>query len=175
MEEGLINKVAQSGLITFNLESYYLEGDRHFLDIKGVLFMEMVLKEKDFRDWVKNHNWEQYAKKHVAVGCSVDAIVPTWAYMLIASKLSGRVETLHFGTLESLEKELWKSQLDRIDFTPYQDGKIVVKGCSNIDINAYAYVYVTEKLVKVAQSVMYGEPCSTVPVFKKKKTGTETT
>jgi hypothetical protein len=172
MEEILINKVAQSGLITFNLEHYFPEGERKFIDIKEVLFMGLVLKEKDFRQWVKDHDWESYKNSHVAIGCTADAIIPTWAFMLMGSKLSGVAQTVHFGDLESLENQLWCQKLMTIDFNQYQDAKIVVKGCSNKEVGPYPYVFVTEKLVAVAQSVMFGEPCSTVPVFKKKKNDT---
>jgi len=169
MEDSLVNKVAQSGLITFNLENYFPEGTRTFLDIKDTLFMGMVLKEKDFRSWIKEHDWNHYSAQHVAIGCSVDAIIPTWAYMLIASKLSGIATTIHFGDLESLEKELWLKMLAPIDFNQFEDAKMVIKGCSDKEVSPFAYVYVTERLVSVAQSVMFGEPCSTVPVYKRKK------
>jgi hypothetical protein len=169
MEDSLINKVAQSGLVTLNLELYFPEGDRVFLDIKDTLFMGMVLKEKDFRTWIKEHNWAQYESKHVAVGCSIDAIIPTWAYMLIGSKLSGVALSVHFGNLLSLENELWFKSLQSIDFSQFEDAKMVIKGCSDKEVSPYAYVYVTEKLVDIAQSVMFGEPCSTVPVYKRKK------
>lgn len=168
MEETLINKVAQSGLITLNLEQYYPEGDRVFLDIKNTLFMGMVLKEKDFRAWIKEHDWTQYSDKHVAIGCSVDAIIPTWAYMLVGSKLTGIAGTIHYGSLDTLENELWLHSLSTIDLNLYKDAKMVVKGCSDKEVSPFAYVWITEKLVKIAQSVMFGEPCSTVPVYKRK-------
>ncbi len=173
MENSLVNKVAQSGLITLNLEHYYPQGTRVFLDIKETLFMGMVLKEKDFRAWIKDHDWSSYADQHIAIGCSVDAIIPTWAYMLISSKLSGIAKTIYFGDLAGLENKIWEEQLKTIDFSAYQDAKMVIKGCSDIEVPAYAYVYVTEKLVHTAQSIMYGEPCSTVPVYKRKKQVTE--
>lgn len=169
MDESLVNKVAQSGLVTLNLELYYPEGDRQYLDIKDTLFMGMVLKEKDFRAWLKAYNWNSHQNSHVAVGCSVDAIVPTWAYMLIASKLSGVAATVHYGNLDSLEQELWKIALSKIDFEKYRDARIVVKGCSDKEVSPYAYVYVTQKLTPFVQSIMFGEPCSTVPVYKAKK------
>jgi hypothetical protein len=131
--------------------------------------IQSVLKEKDFRAWLKEHDWSIYQNNHVAIGCSVDAIIPTWAYMLIASKLSGIATTVHYGDLDSLDRELWNAALGRIDFTQYQEAKIVVKGCSDKEVSPYAYVYVTEKLTPLVQSIMFGEPCSTVPVYKKKK------
>jgi len=168
MEETLINKVAQSGLITLNLEQYYPEGERIFLDIQSTLFMGMVLKEKDFRAWIKEHDWSQYENKHVAIGCSVDAIIPTWAYMLVGSKLTGIASTIHYGSLDTLENELWLNSLNTIDLIQYENAKMVVKGCSEKEVSPFAYVWITEKLVKIAQSVMFGEPCSTVPVYKRK-------
>ena len=169
MKDSLVNKVALSGLVTFNLENYYPEGSRTFLDIKDTLFMGMVLKEKDFRNWIKEHDWNVYLSHHVAIGCSVDAIIPTWAYMLIASKLKDIATTVHFGNLNSLENELWLKALSDIDFNQFTDAKMVIKGCSDKEVSPFAYVYVTERLVGVAQSVMFGEPCSTVPVYKRKK------
>ncbi len=169
MEDSLVNKVAQSGLITLNLEHYYPQGDRVFLDIKDTLFMGMVLKEKDFRAWIKEQDWQAYSGKHVAIGCSADAIIPTWAYMLISSNLSGLAKTVYFGDLAGLENKIWEDRLSQIAFSEFRDAKMVIKGCSDIEVPAYAYVFVTEKLVNLAQSIMYGEPCSTVPVYKRKK------
>ncbi len=169
METEFVNKVANSGLITINLENYFPEGDRVLLDIKDQLFMGMVLKEKDFRQFIKEHNWEQYLDKFVAVTCSVDAIIPTWAYMLVASKLSGVAKKVVFGTLQTLETVLWENVLNEFPTEEYRDQKIVIKGCGDLPIGADAYLTLTSKLVAVAASVMFGEPCSTVPVFKAKK------
>ncbi|MFZ9631684.1 MAG: DUF2480 family protein [Bacteroidia bacterium] len=168
MEEVFVNKVANSGLITFNLEEYFPAGERKYIDIKEVLFMGMVLKEKDFRDWVKAHDWLQYQGCPVAVGCSADAIVPTWAYMLLTSKLSGIATEVVFGDLQALEAVLWRSALSRIDLSPFKDGKIVVKGCGDLPVTAAAYAEITRLLTPIVKSIMYGEPCSTVPVFKAK-------
>jgi len=114
MEEVFVNKVANSGLITLNLEDYFPDGERKFIDIKDVLFMGMVLKEKDFRDWVKAHDWSVYQDVYVAIGCSADAIVPTWAYMLMATKLSGIAKEVVFGDLPALEAVLWRKSLETI-------------------------------------------------------------
>lgn len=168
MEEIFVNKVANSGLITLNLEDYFPQGERRFIDIKDVLFMGMVLKEKDFRDWVKNHDWATYTGTNVAIGCTADAIVPTWAYMLMASKLSGIAAELVFGDLQALEAVLWRKALGGIDINEYKDQKMVIKGCGELPVTAAAYAEITRLLTPVAKSIMYGEPCSTVPVFKSK-------
>lgn len=168
MEEVFVNKVANSGLITINLEDFFPQGDRTFIDIKDALFMGLVLKEKDFRDWVKNHDWQQYQEHYVAVGCSTDAIVPTWAYMLIANKLVGIAKEIVFGDLSALEAVLWEKQLSNFDAMQYQGEKIVIKGCGDLPVTAAAYTLITSKLTPVVKSIMYGEPCSTVPIYKAK-------
>jgi hypothetical protein len=164
----IINKVAQSGLITIDLEDFYLPGERVVFDIKGWLFEELILKEKDFRDKLKSHDWEQYRDKFVAVTCTADAIVPTWAYMLIATYLEPFAKKIIFGTLAELEIVLFKSALSKLNPEDFKDQKIVIKGCSNIDVPVSAYVELTALLRPVVKSIMYGEPCSTVPVFKRK-------
>jgi hypothetical protein len=169
METEFVNKVANSGLITINLENYYPQGERVLLDIKDQLFMGMVLKEKDFRQFIKEHDWSHYHNKFVAVTCSVDAIIPTWAYMLIASKLSGVAQKVVYGSLQTLETVLWEHVLNNFPVENYRDEKIVVKGCGDLPIGPDAYLQLTSKLVQVASSVMFGEPCSTVPVYKAKK------
>ncbi|MFM8995591.1 MAG: DUF2480 family protein [Bacteroidota bacterium] len=168
MEEVFVNKVANSGLITLNLEDHFPAGERKFIDIKEVLFMGMVLKEKDFRDWVKNHDWLAYQNANVAIGCSADAIVPTWAYMLIASKLSGIAKEIVFGDLQALEAVLWRNALQSLDVESFRDQKMVIKGCGDLPVTAAAYAEITRLLTPLAKSIMYGEPCSTVPVYKAK-------
>ena len=168
MSDLIINKVANSGLITFNLEQYFPNVKRQFIDIKDVLFMGLVLKEKDFRDWAKTHPWEQYQGVAVAIGCSTDAIVPTWAYMLIASKLNGIADTVVFGDLNALEAVLWEKALMSINVADFEGQKVVIKGCGDLPVTAAAYTKITSLLMPVVQSLMYGEPCSTVPVFKRK-------
>ncbi len=168
MEEVFVNRVANSGLETINLEDFYPQGDRVQIDVKELLFMELVLKEKDFRDWVKNNDWTQFSGKFVAVYCSNDAIVPTWAYMLIASKLSGVAQKVVFGDLNTLESILWQDAIMNLDTNIYKDKKVVIKGCGDLPISAAAYTEISSKLIPVVQSLMYGEPCSTVPVYKRK-------
>lgn len=169
MQEPIINKVAQSGLITLNLEKYYPQGERKQIDLKDVLFMGMILKEKDFRQWVKEHDWNQYQNTFVAVYCSTDAIIPTWAYMLVASKLSGIATKVVFGDLQTLESILWEDAIKDIDQEQYRDQKMVIKGCSNLPVSEAAYLLITQKLTPVVSSLMFGEPCSTVPVYKAHK------
>jgi alanine dehydrogenase len=169
MEELFVNKVANSGLITLNLEDYFPQGERVFIDIKEVLFMGMVLKEKDFRDWVKTHDWTVYQSKNVAIGCTADAIIPTWAYMLMASKLSGIAREIVFGDLTALEAVLWRNAIANIDAEPFRDQKMVIKGCGDLPVTAAAYSEITRVLTPIAKSIMYGEPCSTVPVYKSKQ------
>ena len=127
-----------------------------------------MLREKDFREFVKEHNWESYSGKHIAIGCSADAIVPTWAYMLLANKMAPFAETVVFGTLEVLETVLFDRKLSQLDLEKYRDQRVVIKGCGEIPIPASAYIELTVKLSHVAKSIMYGEPCSTVPIFKRK-------
>ncbi|ELR69558.1 hypothetical protein C900_04946 [Fulvivirga imtechensis AK7] len=168
-EREIINRVAQSPLVTFNLEDYYQHGERVLFDIKDWLFQGIILKEKDFRQAVKDHDWEQYTDKHVALTCTADAIVPTWAYMLLATKLEPHAITVIHGTLGELEKILFKVALDKIDINEFLDKKVVVKGCGHLPIPEFAYVEITSKLRSVASSIMYGEPCSTVPLYKAPK------
>jgi hypothetical protein len=166
--EQIINKVAQSGLITFNLEDYYDKNERVVFDIKECLYMGLILREKDFREFIKTNNWEQYRDKNVAITCSADAIVPTWAYMLIASKLSGIANYYFFGDLNNLENSLFQKALSDIDVEYYRDKKLVIKGCGNLPVPINAYVEILRLLLPVVNSIMYGEPCSTVPVYKRK-------
>lgn len=165
----IVNRVAQSGLISIDLEEFYVEGERIVLDISPVLYMGMVLREKEFRQWVKEHNWDHYNNKLVAVICSEDAIVPTWAYMLIATKLQSQAKMFIFGSLQELENTLFQQALARINPAEYKDGKLVIKGCSDKPVPVSAYVEITRLLTPYAASIMYGEPCSTVPVYKRPK------
>jgi hypothetical protein len=168
MEE-FVNRVANSGLVTINLEELLHPGERVVYDIKDNLFHGLMLREKDFRAFVKDHAWSQYAGKNVAIICSTDAIVPTWAYMLLASKLQPFVNRYVFGDLEALEQALLQDAIASIDIEQYQDAKLVIKGCGQIPVPTYAYVEIMQKLLPVASSIMYGEPCSTVPIYKKPK------
>lgn len=168
MENELINKVAQSGLITIDLEDYFIPGERVLFDIKGWLFEELILREKDFRENIKNHDWSQYTEKLVAITCTADAIVPTWAYMLIATHLEPYTKSIVFGNLEKLEEENFLNQIAKFNAEDFKEQKVVIKGCSKINVPASAYVALTAKLRPVVKSIMYGEPCSTVPIYKKK-------
>lgn len=165
----IVNRVAQSGLITIDLEDLYVEGERVVLDVAPALFQGMVLREKDFRQWTKDHPWENYQGKLVAVICSEDAIVPTWAFMLVATRLQPFAQMFVFGSLEELETILFHQKLSEIKPETYQDAKLVIKGCSKKAVPVSAYVEVSRLLAPYASSIMYGEPCSTVPVYKKPK------
>ena len=167
-QETIINKVAQSGLITVDLASFAPKGERVIYDIKDNLFQGLILREKDFREFVKSHDWQQYEGKYVGITCSADAIVPTWAYMLLANRLEPYAAEITFGDAETLESMLYARALDKLDMEKYRDQRVVVKGCGDIPVPESAFVTFTTKLSKVAKSIMYGEPCSTVPVFKRK-------
>ena len=162
------NKVANSGLITFNLEDHYPEGERVQFDFKPWLFQELILKEKDFREYLKNHDWSQYQNKYVAVTCSADAIIPAWSYMLIFSKLEPFAKKIVFGDLNTLEEKIFDEILSKLDVEAYRDQRIVIKGCSNKPIPVSVYAALTALLQPVVKSIMFGEPCSTVPVYKRK-------
>ncbi len=164
----IVNKVAQSGLVEFNLEDYYPNGERILLDVKEHLFQGLILREKDFREFVKNENWSSYENKFVALDCTADAIVPTWAYMLLATVLEPYAKKIVFGNLKTLETILYNEALSKINPDNYTDQRIVIKGCSNLPVPESAYVEITRILQPVAKSIMYGEPCSTVPLYKKK-------
>ena len=167
MEE-IVNRVAKSGLVSLDLETYYHHGERVVYDLKDNLFMGMILKEKDFREFLKTHDWSQYAGKNVAIICSEDAVVPTWAYMLLALHLSPQAHTLVFGSLLELENKLFFEALSQINPEDFRDARVVVKGCSKYPVPTAAYVEITQKLLPVVQSLLFGEPCSTVPLYKRK-------
>ena len=168
MSEEIINRVAQSKLLTFNLEDYYPQGKRMLLDIKDWLFEGFILREKEFRNHVSNHDWSQYADSYVALHCSTDAIVPGWAYMLIATKLQPFAKKTVQGNLEQLETILYQSVIENIDISEFKDKSVIIKGCSNKPVPPNAYLWITSRLLVVAKSVMYGEACSSVPLFKRK-------
>lgn len=169
MENEIINRVAQSGLITIDLGEFYPQGTRMVLDIKDQLFQGMILREKDFREFVKTHNWMQYQDAYVAVNCSADAIIPDWAWMLLSVSLAPFAKKIVFGNLELLETVLYSEILSQLDVEQYKDARVVVKGCGDKPVPLTAYVELTRRLQPVVKSLMYGEPCSTVPVYKQPK------
>lgn len=169
METEFINRVANSALVSLNLEEFIHPGERVVYDIKENLFHELMLREKDFREFLKTHDWTQYAGQNVAIICSTDAIVPTWAYMLLATKLEPHANRYVFGDLTALDQALFQDALSRIDPEEYRDAKVVVKGCGQVPVPTAAYVEIMHRLLPVASSVMYGEPCSTVPLYKRPK------
>lgn len=168
IQENFVNKVAASGLITLNLEEYYHTGERVVYDIKDNLFHGLMLRERDFREFIKTHEWAAYAGKNIAIICSADAIVPTWAYMLLANKLKPYANEVVFGSLETLESVLFAKALAKIDLNAFAGERVVIKGCADIEVPVSAYVEITGLLTPVVKSIMYGEPCSTVPIFKRK-------
>lgn len=166
MSDEIINKVANSGLITIDLEEFYPKGERVLFDIKPLLFHELILKEKDFREFIKQHDWSSYQGKMVAITCTADAVVPTWAYMLVSIALEPFAKKIVFGNLETLEAILFSEILQSITYSDYQDKRVVIKGCSNLPVTTNAYVELVRGLKPFAKSIMYGEPCSTVPLYK---------
>lgn len=167
MEE-IVNKVAQSGIITLDLEDYYPKEEIVEFDLKPYLFMEMILKEKDFRTKLQELDWEQYRNKNVAIFCSVDAVIPFWAYMLIMTYLESVAHYAAFGDKQHVHQVQFMKNLAAIDVNEYTDKRIVIKGCGDKGAGEAAYVEITRLLRPVVKSLMYGEPCSTVPIYKKK-------
>ncbi len=163
------NKVAESGIVSIDLEEYYRPGERMLFDIKPLLFQELILKEKDFREFIKKEDWSKYKNKFIAIVCSTDAVVPTWAYMLLSLALQPYASKIVFGNLPELESILYEEELNKIDFSKYQDARIVIKGCSDKPVPINAYLKLSTALKPYAKSIMYGEPCSTVPLYKAKK------
>ena len=166
-EKTLVNRVAASGLITIKLEEYFPEADIAEFDLKPLLFKELLLREKDFREAVKEHDWDQYQGKTLLVYCSSEAIIPVWAYMLIASYAAPYAADLFQGDRESYYRLAFRRILDGFDPKRYEGERIVIKGCSDKPVPASAFMELTAKLRPYARSIMYGEPCSTVPIYKK--------
>ena len=162
-----INKVAESGIITSNLEDYYPNEEIAVFDMKDHLFMELILKEKDFREALKTLDTNLYVGKIVALTCSADAIIPMWAYMLATSLLQPMVKEIIFGTEKEAKEKILLRNIEESDIAAFYDVRVVIKGCGELPISEAAYVAITNKLRPVAKSIMYGEPCSTVPVYKK--------
>lgn len=168
IQETIVNKVAQSGLLTVDLANFAPTQDIVEYDIKDNLFHGLILKEKDFRDFVKTNDWFIYEGKDVAITCSTDAIVPTWAYMILANRLAPIAHQVHFGTKSDIYRDLFLSALNKLDYGLYADQRVVIKGCGDVFIPESAFVLFTSRLTPVVKSIMYGEPCSTVPVYKRK-------
>lgn len=167
MSDVIINKVAESSLVELDLEKFYPKGEVAVFDLKAYLFMELILKEKDFREALKNQDFSVYKDKYVAVICSADAIIPLWAYMLVASYLQPYAKDIVAGDENFLHKTLFLKNLASINIEEYADKRVVVKGCGDLPVGEFAYLEITKLLRPVAKSIMYGEPCSTVPIYKK--------
>lgn len=169
MSEQFVNKVAESGLVTIDLESWYPRGETVVFDLKEYLFMGLILKEKDLREAFKNLDWSVYKDKNVALTCTADAIIPVWAWMLAASYLQPYAKEIVMGDEKELHKTIFLKNMAAIDPNEFAGKRIVIKGCGETPIGDFAYMEITKLLRPVAQSIMYGEPCSTVPVYKKPK------
>ncbi len=165
----ILNKVAQSGIITLDLEDLVPERTESHIDIFSQLFQGLILREKDFRAWVKEHDWSLYTDHNVALFCSSDAVIPTWAYMLVSSALEPYTKQVYFTNPENLSTLVAERALAAINEEDYTDKRVVIKGCGKRAISNHAYVLLTNKLVRTAKTVMFGEPCSTVPVYKQRK------
>lgn len=169
MADEIINRVANSKLKTFDLEDYFPEGKRFVLDISDWLYEGFILKEKDFRQAVRNHEWEQYQNHYVAIICATDAIIPSWAYLLISTALTPFAKKFVVGDLELLENIIFQEVIAKIPIEQYQGVPVIIKGCSDKNIPDTAYTLMAQRLVPVVSSLMFGEACSSVPLFKKKK------
>lgn len=173
--EEIVNRIATSGIVSLDLEELYHPGERVLYDIKDNLWQGMILREKDFRDFLKAHDWSQYNGKNVAITCSEDAIVPTWAYMLLAVQLEPFANAIVFGDLNMLEDKLFADAISRLNIDEFAGKRVVVKGCSKVAVPVSAYVEISRLLKPVVQSLMFGEPCSTVPLYKKPKSSVSST
>ena len=169
METEIVNRVAGSGLVSLDLEAYYHPGERVVYDLKDNLYMGLILREKEFRAFLKEHDWSHYAGKNVAITCTEDAIIPTWAYMLLTLQLQPYANMIVFGTLADLEEKLFFNAIATIHPEEYHNARVVVKGCSKVPVPTAAYVELTRVLQPVVQSLLFGEPCSTVPLYKRSK------
>ena len=163
------NKVTNSSLLTLDLEEWYPESDVMQIDIADLLVEGLLLREKDFRTFISENNWSQYQDKHVALFCSTDAIIPRWAWMLLSTSLQPYAKTIVFGDAQTLVEELYRQKIAALNVEEYRDQRVVIKGCSKKAVPVQAYVQITARLSPVVKSIMYGEPCSTVPVFKRAK------
>lgn len=168
-DQPIINRVTKSPLKSIDLEDFFPKGDIYVYDIAQNLHNGMILREKDFREFVKNHEWQKYSNKYVALTCSAEAIVPTWAYMLLTSKLSPYAKLIIFGNEQELSRSMWNLAIEKIKAEDLKDAKVVVKGCGNLPEIEYGFVALCQALTPLVSSLMYGEPCSTVPIYKKPK------
>lgn len=168
MKDEIINRVANSKLITIDLEDFYPEGKRVLFDIKDWLFEGFVLREKDFREHVSEFDWSKYQDHYVALTCSTDAIIPGWAYMLLSIQLEPFTKKVIVGDLEQLETSIYQDIINNLNVSEFKDKPIIVKGCSNKPVPQNAYIMLSNKLKPIAKSIMYGEACSSVPLYKKK-------
>lgn len=168
MAEEIVNRVANSKLVVFDLEDYYPKGKRTLFDIKEWLYEGFVLREKDFRDQVKNYDWSQHQDEYVALTCSSDAIVPAWAYMLLTMALEPYVKRTVLGDLNALETELYQDIVNQLELSDYADKPIIIKGCSKKPVPTAAYIMLSQALKPVAKSILFGEACSSVPLYKRK-------
>lgn len=169
MPTKIVNRVANSQLKAIDLEDYYPKGERTVIDIKNWLFHELILKEVDFREHLKNHDWSQYQDKFVALSCSSDAIIPSWAYMLISTFLTPHSKKTVVGNLTELETVIFQELIHNLNIDDFKEKPVIIKGCSNKPIPPTAYIQLIEKLQPHVKSIMFGEACSTVPLFKNKK------
>jgi len=169
MEKEIINRVTKSKLKTFDLEEIYPEGKRVPFDVKDWLFEGIILKEKDFREFVKKHDWSQYKNCFVAIHCSADAIIPSWAFMLIAAEVNPFANKVVIGNLELLETVIYQELLAFVDFKEFENSPVIIKGCAEKPIPNSAYAFLISKLQPIATSILFGEACSTVPLYKSKK------
>ncbi len=168
MEDVIINKVAQSGLITLDLEKFFPSEEVVFFDLKNYLFMDLILKEREYREALKNVEWKKFEGKNVAIGCTTDAIIPLWAYMLAVTYLQEFASDIVFSDETQMINTLLLKNIQKINAEEFEGKRVVVKGCGDKKIPESAYVEVTKILYPVAKSIMFGEPCSTVPIFKRK-------
>lgn len=168
MSEEIINRVAQSGLITFDLADFYRSGERLVYDLADHLYMGLILREKDLRDALKSQDTAMYRGKYVAIHCSVDAIIPQWAYMLLVLHMAPEANEVMVGSLDELESHLFQKAFDAHDFSMYEGQRVVVKGCGDIAITSRVYGEVARRMQPHVKSLMFGEPCSTVPLYKKR-------
>ena len=168
MDDAIINRVANSGLVTIDLEDYLPKGEIAVFDLKDHLFRGLILKEKDFREALQGLDWEIFRNKYVVITCSADAIIPMWAYMLVTSYVQPVAKDVYCGTAEEMKKHLFLKNLGTIKTDEFAGQRLIIKGCGDQPVDSAAYAEITKLLRPVAKSIMYGEACSNVPIYKKK-------